>query len=286
LEQAIDVLLRHQYVSSTVTGSTHAVVIGSGMGQKHSTSIASSSFMNRGDKRITAKGTVAAFGILYYCRYVDDLLVIADGGSVNMCFFYRWLCHRLSPVFELELVECSNTSVAMLDLRITKVGTGLAWEPLRSQSAAPLCTTSCHPGHVHSSWPVAMLRYTFRICSDLQRFHVHSAALIRRFENWNSPPWLICKLSRIRDELLLAGPDRRSFRASTSDAIPTLWLSLSWHTMWGEVQLSRVLRDFADDGIRCSDFGFAFGHTCALRIAWRRSLPQFVHYVQKLTYKN
>ena len=45
--------------------------------------------MNLGDRWIMAKGTRRAFGILYFARYVDDLFIVADKGSLSMSVFYR-----------------------------------------------------------------------------------------------------------------------------------------------------------------------------------------------------
>ena len=58
-------------------------------------------------------GTRQAFKILYHCKYVDDLLILADSGPATTMTFIKWLRHRVTAISELEFVEASSTSIAI-----------------------------------------------------------------------------------------------------------------------------------------------------------------------------
>lgn len=72
-------ILERQFVHVGLTGTTHKVLVGSGMGQICSGDLADMTFFNLCEKSWAAtKAACQCFGIVWYGRYRDDILMLVD----------------------------------------------------------------------------------------------------------------------------------------------------------------------------------------------------------------
>ena len=81
-------ILDNQYIDANISGVTHQMVVGSGMGMKHSGGVSSVTFYDLVEKNLFECG--APDGVLAYMRYHDDILLI--GRDVSSA---RSVCERV-----------------------------------------------------------------------------------------------------------------------------------------------------------------------------------------------
>ena len=119
------------------------------------------------------------YGILFYVRFRDDLLVITTAGPDLLDEFLEELRGR-SKHFKLKVDASSPYRVEMLDLMLTKSGqlTDNHWwrsgvpdigiHVKKTCQKVPLCDTSNHHPSLHRAWPSGRLQHFKRLCSSLK----------------------------------------------------------------------------------------------------------------------
>lgn len=282
VSEAIDMLLKYQFVSSDVLGTSHWVREGSGMGLGFSDPIASTSFANSCEEWVLRPSTKVAFGIKLYARYVDDIFML-----INRRSRLRQLCYcmqeRAHPIFQLECVQISGTSsgqrVDMLDLHIFREGHRLHWRPIIKSGGMPLTVSSAHAAAVHASWPVSVMRSLSSRCSKDDDLRIAQAALLDRFRDSLAPKWLLDRLVRCMNEPVACKPKVANNRVD-------LWCPIGWHPCWHNAGIEKVLLEFNRDPILSRLYCFSFEKAFSpprVRLAWKSELPVFQHWLYNQT---
>ena len=124
---------------------------------------------------IDSIGIVRRFGILFYGRYEDDILIISTASDNDMHMFQNIIAKR-SRCFDLKLESVSHSTCDVLDFTVFK---GERWRHsgkldyklFRKPTSnwQPLAPSSCHHPSVHYSWPRAMCT-RLRILSSNSKF--------------------------------------------------------------------------------------------------------------------
>ena len=142
------------------------------------------------DRWIDSRGIVRRFGLLFYGRYEDDILIISTASDADMTTFQRILAKR-SRCFELKLESVSTISCDVLDFTIFK---GERWRhskkldfklySIPTSNWQPLAPSSCHHPSVHHSWPRAMHSRFLNLSSNAKfaqsSLNSFTAALVSR----------------------------------------------------------------------------------------------------------
>ena len=98
-----------------------------------------------------------AYGIVKICRFRDDVLVLASErlkshdygrGMINRTFYFTTKCEKISHD-QIEYLDCE------VWIENGTIPSGPLKEP--TSLGVPLQDTSCHPVHIHTSWPVSVV---------------------------------------------------------------------------------------------------------------------------------
>ena len=146
-------------ISPYFDGKLYKVKEGTGMGLKHSGELADAALAALCEVTFALKGKVkAGYKIERYWRYRDDILVLGEDEK-KMESFCRTMS-RLSKYFILEPDEVKYDCVDFLQLKITKQPAQFECEQKFKVTSLgmPLCSTSGHPPHTLSAWPVAFTK--------------------------------------------------------------------------------------------------------------------------------
>eukprot|EP00973_Karenia_brevis_P084787 11764322-Karenia_brevis.AAC.1 len=124
VRDVLDFLLEHQYIRSSCfdDGVIHRTVSGTGMGLRHSGSVANSSFLHFAELRpqdgLVRSGFRRQWGILHYFRFVDNVLfLLADQSYVEPL---RGLLRHLLIPYTGKVEEISDHSISFLDMTLCK----------------------------------------------------------------------------------------------------------------------------------------------------------------------
>jgi hypothetical protein len=135
---------------------------GSGMGARHSGSLANLAFCAKVELPFFRALKCRGFSISAYARFFDDiLLVIPDSRTEQVIELFKSFA---KPQFTIEPDAISQVSVPMLDMLVRKVRCGdrckIVWRPYVKPSAKhlPLHHDSLHAPATHISWPMAEMR--------------------------------------------------------------------------------------------------------------------------------
>ena len=99
-----------------------------------------------------------AYGIVKICRFRDDVLVLASErlkshaygrGMINRTFYFITNARK-------SVMTKLSTLIAKCGLKTAPSHPGLFIKS--TNLGVPLQDTSCHPVHIHASWPVSMVR--------------------------------------------------------------------------------------------------------------------------------
>lgn len=246
----------------------------SGMGLAHSSAIANAAFIARADLWLISKATMNAFGILYYGRYCDDLVFISTVPR-RLHLLVSSLSYRLAPVFNIEVVERSATTVEMLAFRLYIQGSVVHHEPRRIDMAVPLSSDSAHPPRVHR-WPLWYFRSMHRLCSEPHNVGKFQKLVADRF----SRSFCSDRLWELLQKEVENGPDKAHKPAPRLAGPDTeadrLWLVLDFHPSWNSVSLQRVVSEFAKDPWWRSLYRAALGRYPEIRLSWRVTSPRLI----------
>ena len=159
-----DAVIRNQFITSgNCPGKTFRVVNGTGMGMIPSGDISDLVLFSCLEKNFILKpSNRREFGILFYCRFRDDILLIVNSSISSIRDLISNMNIHAAP-FQLKLESMSSHKCQMLDLEIT-----LCVRPSESFSLCsfglytkptsiwqPLAIDSVHPKSIHKHWPIA-----------------------------------------------------------------------------------------------------------------------------------
>jgi hypothetical protein len=191
-------LLTHPYIASSLVPGLWRVVIGSGMGLRHSSSICDVAFFALCEVPWGLKPAVRAkYQIEKYWRLRDDILILTPGDGTCLGWFDVFR-ERGKPVFTMQCVEYSRTAVTMLAVRVGRNACHPTVFSIRPRSVTHqgpmLSVQSGHPPHVHLSWPLSVLCTKLRLCTKDCLKEAFSE-FMQRLQMFHCPDWMTDRLT-------------------------------------------------------------------------------------------
>ena len=226
-------LLQNQYVvSRRLPGRMWVVRKGSGMGLHHSSAVADSAFLVLADLWATKLSTCSGFGIQLYCRFRDDIFVVATSFP-NMRRFAMCLRSRAARVYKLEAVV-SRTAVDMCAVNVSVRNSSFICVPKSGKKAGPLGVDSSHPPAVHTRWPPAYARSLMALCTTSADAAHHQNLFVQHLCDFGDPDWRVKLTGSV-----VGAPSPPTQRPSRSGA----WLVLNWHRDFDVRRWSSVVQE-------------------------------------------
>ena len=190
LKESLLDLLSNQVV--VFEGRQYLVTKGSGQGQIISGELSDTTFYQLVEKNFACVSEVQLeYGIEFYGRYRDDILLITSGSSGDhLQQFVRKMKLLINNVYPLTCEKVSRRSIDFLDFTIFKGSRfchngRLAYKPFFKPTdiRVPLHATSAHNLAIHRSWPRSELGRLSRHSSNDALFQSAKNVL---FDKWSS----------------------------------------------------------------------------------------------------
>lgn len=121
--------------------------------------------------------------LIFYCRYIDDLLCCFKGTEANLLEFHKYV-NSINPNIKLTL-EYSQTEIAFLDLLISKEENGDLHTSIFRKSTdrnTILRADSFHSQHLIKNIPYGQFLRLKRICDTQEDYQTKSVDMAKRFE--------------------------------------------------------------------------------------------------------
>ena len=276
-------LLGNQFVmSEQIENSTVQVNLGTGMGMRHSGSVADGSFYSAVESGFVRKhngwsvnsNLLQSFGVTNYVRFKDDIFYIAKSPEAALNFLDS-LQSRCSH-FKLKLEECSPQEVSMLDVLVFVRDGLICTKPFFKKTSLmrPLEADSAHANGVHS-WPIARLHALARLCSEQRDIQMALETYIDRFRQFYACPTLIANMQKVITEYRPTNKHRATVRPSRQQQGSITWFPLSFHPIWEIGKLNRLLGSLNTDPALVALLERAFGNSNRpglLQICWKNSM--------------
>ena len=186
--------------------------------------------------------------------------------------FFEWLVRRCSPVFDLDLVEASSTSVEMLACTVEVRRGELVLLPKKKPLKAPLDPCSAHPRSVHLSWPISVMRNLRSLCSDPRDVEGALEFFLEKFRRSAFPISAIQLLERKAREICTGVSPSRPLPRIKND----FWMVVRFHPLLVR-DLQRAVHIFSTDPFWSAVWKDLWDNSAPeIRIAWQSSLPTFL----------
>jgi hypothetical protein len=231
------------------------------MGLIHSAYIADLTFAELGDRGATRPEVRRAFGIEYYKRFRDDLLIITSK-SHHMPFSFTCFRHRIARAFKILVTEISSNTVTMLAVTVSMQRGIFVCLPKARQEHVPLSVDSAHPTTVHRWWPVGYALGTAKLCSRESDFVRWFGCFLRRLEFFHTPPTYVAWLSEFVMRLHRNSSTRRPRSRK-------MWFVCDYHSAHEGGSLSGCVRAFFARPKSQQILQFMFADPPSVAIAWR-----------------
>eukprot|EP00933_Yihiella_yeosuensis_P044464 TRINITY_DN39620_c0_g1_i1.p1 TRINITY_DN39620_c0_g1~~TRINITY_DN39620_c0_g1_i1.p1 ORF type:complete len:635 (+),score=76.46 TRINITY_DN39620_c0_g1_i1:476-2380(+) len=273
-KEALQFLLSTQFVTSELhelQGRVWKVLRGSGMGLKHSGDLADSALLFKAEHAWACNRDVMNFhGIQAYWRFRDDILIIATDPKLSLPYVTKFMSS--AGYFKVLCERVSRTEVRFLDVRVWKQGVAFlsapTWKP--TSLGIPLCLSSAHPPHVHSSWPVGLIKRLGSLASRAADAENAKKILIARFKNHLASPAILHLLEATPT---WGKPRRQHACQQMQHDQPVQWLTLGYHPAL-RLPMHKALRRFLENVSMNSLYMFSFQSSApVVRISWRNHLP-------------
>ena len=141
------------------------------MGMNMSGEVSDETYHNLAETWAASPEVRRIFGIKYYGRFKDDILVLIDN-SLSECTRFVHLLRQKSKYFQLDVESVSKSVCVMLDVQLVKVPAagGYAIKSVAYTKPtsiwSPLSSLSMHAWHTPLAWPDAYIQRLEDICSQ------------------------------------------------------------------------------------------------------------------------
>lgn len=154
--------------------------------------------------------------IIYYGRYIDDVLLLWDGSEAELVSFHTYL-NGINKNIKLSL-EYDKQRISFLDLEIYKDNEGLLHSTIYRKPTSRntiLHAKSFHPRHLKDNIPYGQFQRLKRICDETDSFEVKANEMENRFiQRGYKKKTIQCAKHRAknldRQSLLTSGNSRQS----------------------------------------------------------------------------
>ena len=234
-------LLDSQFVYCKHNQQTYKVSKGSGMGLPHSGATSECALLS---KEIPLMKLLHTYGIDYYGRFKNDISIIYNR-TEGLNPFLGDL--RQGHPFSIDVETISSTTVDFLEVRVSKCPYGYATMPVSKPSTLNcpwLSRHSCHPPHIHHSWPVARAMTRLGLCSSPQLKCCDLRNFIARAQTQNLSNRSINTLKNLLIEISngISRPKHQK-RESVQRNSDVVWLVLPYFQAMHVAGLSRDLHN-------------------------------------------
>ena len=200
VKEALYLLLDNQYIISSSLGYFYKCAKGAGIGLLHSAIVASLLYYIKVEKHFLDSSLFS--NCLTYSRYHDDTFaVFSTIESLRECcrFIFDFDQQHIF-IHECRDVGSSSRPVQMLDMIVSIDQSCLSLSVCQDKPLTPLCPSSCHVSHVHSSWPCSVISRG----ANQSKHSIHTALdrLIHRYELSNAHPLTIHFLAQAKAQVL------------------------------------------------------------------------------------
>ena len=247
-------LLETQLVKPPGLNNLYACNTGSGIGLKHSSVIAGAGLLHGCELQLLMKHGDSLVG---YSRFEDDITVTAKSMTA-LTTFGKDLCHGYPP-YKVIASQISRSFVNILDLRVHLSHNNPIINPNFEKIPSPLCPTSAHAPHVHSSWPSGLASRAVRLSDNSEE---SLAKLIAQYSGIACDSIILERLQRPRGGPTKGGTNPCDDSVLACSQAPCATCVLKYHPL---------LRAAAAGALRQTPLPPSLGFN--VRIAWRNALP-------------
>ncbi|CAJ0956544.1 unnamed protein product [Ranitomeya imitator] len=177
------------------------------MGGKCSPSLANITVAVWEEKYIFNENNPFSNNIVFFGRYIDDLIIIWKGDDMLITDFIKYVNNN---DFNLSFTfNTSKTSINYLDISLS-----LLFPPYRksTDSNSILEAHSCHPKHVIKNIPVGEFIRLKRNCSSAAQFTQETESAVFRLKDRGYPNWMLHRAKSVTKDI-----DRKSLLWSDNE---------------------------------------------------------------------
>ena len=201
------------------------------MGLHHSVAVADAAFYVLTEQNFATLPAIQdKFGIYYYRRFKDDIMLVTSNRS-GVRPFFEHMKTSAAPVFKMKLEDMSFASITMLAVSVHVRGGRFVCVPRDKPQGVPLTKGSAHHRSI-SRWPRSQLRNIQKMCS----LSTDAASFTSQFMEW-----LLQYGFSHRD--LVHGDITTGTTAHEIHDVKTLWLVLRYHPALNRASFTSLLRD-------------------------------------------
>ena len=105
------------------------------------------------------------YGIEGFWRFKDDGLVLGTNRGKAQEFLREY--KKRASFFRVNIESVNSFTVRFLEVSVDKTETLFTTEPMYKSTniSRPLCSTSAHPRHIHTSWIMALAKRSVELAS-------------------------------------------------------------------------------------------------------------------------
>ena len=276
MREVLDFVLENQWVRSDVMkNKSFKSILGTGMGIKHSGTLATVCFWSRCEKEFACDRSLwEYYGIRDYMRYHDDILIPIQNCSLKIQEFVEKIT-KMADYYVLEVEEIGRC-VRYLDLSVKVMGSRILCAPTFKETSllVPLSYSSMHPRQIHDFWPIACIKRMYSKSSVFQDAESAKETFIQRFVDFGAPEHLIRRM-RMTTNAYMKKNDKDNKEGDT------IWLPLPYHWAW-EKRIKSEVDNFCKSDSRMSLLNLSFSNSLRsvakpqVRICWKNSTPNLM----------
>ena len=264
-------LLHYQFVESReLCERCWRATRGTGMGLPHSGEVADSAFATLAeDPWATDPDTQARHSIEGYWRFKDDILILGSRRQHAKEFF--WKMRELAAFFKVQCEAWNADEIQFLEVIVRKNVDKGCFETMPKQRdsniSKPLDISSAHPGHVHRSWPHALMQRARALTNTARGMAEAMNDLKRRFLDNFADPQFLQPCSSLKKHV-----------ASNPGGIT--WITFGFHPAL-QSSIKRGVQKCVQ-GPFSGLYSWSFGVKPNVRVAWSNRLRSIASYVSNL----
>lgn len=264
-------LLDSQFVFNQRDGVTYKVAKGSGMGLTHSGATSECALLAGAELALVK--ALHTYGIDFYGRCKDDVLILFNDFELLRTFIGRL---REGHPFKIKCESIDSKSVTFLEVRVTKTSGGYQCIPESKPSALSvpwLSRFSCHPPHIHNTWPVARAISRQSLCSNDRLKRIDLLEFVSRAGSHNLSYRATTTLNRMLTESAPHGISQPLCkREATQRKTDTFWIVLPFYKAMHMAGFSNTLQNLLNSVCIRRELSYLLGHT-SVQVGWRNVVP-------------
>ena len=168
-------------------------MLGTGAGLCHSGDLTDLIYANKVE--VWLLSVMPQFDVTHYWRFRDDAIMLANCHLKAGRMLHPLQVH--AEYFTVTLEATDREQMQYLGLMCRKQGNRIVTEPYIKPTnlGIPLSTQSCHPVHVHSSWPKAVIQRLSSLSSTAAAAEAANSQIVQRFQRYHANPALVSLLA-------------------------------------------------------------------------------------------